>query len=148
VERDLSAIVDMVNEAFPSLEIITDLEEWLTGNFKPPCAFIQTQAVTEKGNTLTSYKVISDAGIVLHFQKEKAVYLPISTEPLRNILRREKYSYKGLTDGLFIDIDSDALDINTEKKDRAEITFRFEYRLAIPKPDVSKINDFEIEVDE
>lgn len=147
MEADLLTIVQLVHEAYPSLDIITDLEEWQKASFTPPCAFIQTQAVTEKGNTLTSYKVLADAGIVLHYPKDKGIYQPISTEPLRSILRRERYSYRGTPDGLFIDIDSESFEIHTEKKDRAEITFRFEYRVTIPKPEVPIINEFEIEVE-
>lgn len=145
MERDLSCIVDLVHEAYPDLEIMTEYEEWLAGKFQPPIAFVQTQAVTERGNTLTSYKVIADAGIVLHHRKEKGVFQPISTEPLRSILRRERYGYKGKTDGLYIDIDPSTLDIRTEKKDRTEITFRFEYTQVIPKESVEKINFFDIE---
>lgn len=108
-----------------------------------------TQEVTERGNTLSSYKIISDAGIVLHHRKGKErgqeVYEPISTEPLRQLLRRERYSFRGKTDGLFINIDNTTLRVRSDKKDRTEITFRFEYLVAIPKAPVEKINTFEIE---
>jgi hypothetical protein len=147
MEKDLLTIVQLVHEAYPSLHILTDLEEWQKASFTPPCAFIQTQAVTEKGNTLTSYKVLADAGIVLHHLKDKGIYQPISSEPLRNLLRKEKYSFRGASDALFIDIDSDSLEIHADKKDRTEITFRFEYRVMIPKHDVPVINDFEVEVE-
>lgn len=147
MERDLSCIVDLVHEAYPDLNILVDYDEWLAGKFQPPIAFIQVQGVTERGNTLTSYKVIADAGIVLHHRKENGIYQPVSTEPIRSIFRRERYSYKGKTDGLYIDIESKTLDVRTEKKDRTEITFRFEYTVPIPKPTVEKINTFEIEED-
>ncbi len=145
MERELSTIIDLVHEAYPDISILDSMEEWLAGNFKPPIAFVQTQEVTEKGNTLTSYKVISDAGIVLHHAKDKGVYQPISTNPLRSILRRERYSYRGQTDGLFINIDNTSFKVRSEKKDRTEITFRFEYTVAIPKPTVEKINEFDVE---
>jgi len=151
MDRALSCIIDLVNEAYPNLAILDSLDVWLAGKFQPPVAFIQTQEVTEKGNTLTSYKVISDAGIVLHHPKVKVggheVYEPISTESLRQLLRRERYSYRGKTDGLFINIDSTTFRVRTDKKDRTEITFRFEYTVPIPKPTVEKINTFEIEED-
>lgn len=149
--RELSCIIDLVNEAYPDLAILDSLDVWLSGKFQPPIAFVQTQEVTERGNTLTSYKVISDAGIVLHHRKKKIggqeVYEPISTEPLRQLLRRERYSYRGKTDGLFINIDNTTFRVRSDKKDRTEITFRFEYTIAIPRPQVEKINTFEIEED-
>lgn len=151
MERELSCIVDLINEAYPDLAILDSLDVWLSGKFQPPIAFVQTQEVTERGNTLTSYKIISDAGIVLHHPKKKVggqeVYELISTEPLRQILRRERYSYRGKTDGLFIDIDNTSFRVRSDKKDRTEITFRFEYTVAIPRPQVEKISTFEIEED-
>ncbi|EMT54238.1 hypothetical protein I532_01490 [Brevibacillus borstelensis AK1] len=147
--RELSCIIDLINEAYPDLAILDSLDVWLSGRFQPPIAFIQTQEVTERGNTLTSYKIISDAGIVLHHRKKKIggqeVYEPISIEPLRQLLRRERYSYRGKTDGLFINIDNTTFRVRSDKKDRTEITFRFEYTMAIPRPQVEKINTFEIE---
>lgn len=149
--RELSCIIDLINEAYPSLAILFSLDVWLSGKFKTPMAFIQTQGVTERGNTLTSYKVLSDAGIVLHHQKKmvggQEVYEPISTEPLRELLRRERYSYRGKTDGLYINIDNTSFRIRSDRKDRTEITFRFEYTAAISRPVVEKINHFEIEED-
>ncbi|KKX56346.1 hypothetical protein [Brevibacillus borstelensis] len=147
MEKDLLTVVQLVHAAYPSITIITDLEEWLAGNFKPPCAFIQTQAVTERGNTLTSYKILADAGIVLHHPKVKGIYQPISSEPFRSLLRREKYSFRGTAEALYIDIDNETLEIDSEKKDRTEITFRFEYRVSIPRPEVTKINTFEVEME-
>ncbi len=145
----MSCIIDLINEAYPDLAILDSLDVWLSGRFQPPIAFIQTQEVTERGNTLTSYKIISDAGIVLHHRKKKIggqeVYEPISIEPLRQLLRRERYSYRGKTDGLFINIDNTTFRVRSDKKDRTEITFRFEYTMAIPRPQVEKINTFEIE---
>ncbi|QRG68596.1 hypothetical protein [Brevibacillus choshinensis] len=149
MNRELSCLIDLINEAYPDLAILDSLDVWLSGNFKPPLAFIQTQDVTERGNTLSSYKIISDAGIVLHHCKKKIggqeVYEPITTEPLRQLLRREKYSFRGKTDGLFINIDNTTLRVRSDKKDRTEITFRFEYLVAIPKAPVEKINTFEFE---
>lgn len=149
--RELSCIIDLLNEAYPDLAILDSLDVWLSGKFQPPIAFVQTQEVTERGNTLTSYKVISDAGIVLHHRKKKIggqeVYEPISTEPLRQLLRRERYSYRGKTDGLYIDIDSTSFRIRSDKKDRTEVTFRFEYKVEIPRPQVEKIQTFEVEED-
>ncbi|WP_409177496.1 hypothetical protein [Brevibacillus fortis] len=149
--RELSCIIDLINEAYPSLAILDSLDVWLSGTFKPPVAFIQIQGVSERGNTLTSYKIISDAGIVLHHRKKKEggqeVYEPISTEPLRQLLRREQYSYRGKTDGLYINIDNTSFRIRSDRKDRTEITFRFEFTAAIPRPVVEKINHFEIEED-
>lgn len=151
MDRELSCIIDLINEAYPDLAILDSMDVWLSGKFTPPVAFIQTQEVTERGNTLTSYKIISDAGIVLHHPKKKIggqeVYDPISTEPLRQLLRREKYSYRGKTDGLYINIDNTTFRARSDKKDRTEITFRFEYNVAVPKPHVEKINTFEIEED-
>lgn len=148
----MSCIIDLVNEAYPDLPILDSLDVWLSGKFTPPLAFIQTQEVTERGNTLTSYKIISDAGIVLHHTKKKIggqeVYEPISTEPLRQLLRRERYSYRGKTDGLFIDVDNTTFRVRSDKKDRTEITFRFEYAVAIPHKQVEKINTFEMDIEE
>ncbi|MED4581875.1 hypothetical protein P9578_03680 [Brevibacillus choshinensis] len=149
MNRELSCLIDLINEAYPDLAILDSLDVWLSGKFKPPLAFIQTQEVTERGNTLSSYKIISDAGIVLHHRKGKEhgqeVYEQISTEPLRQLLRREKYSYRGKTDGLFINIDNSTFRVRSDKKDRTEITFRFEYLILIPKDPAEKINTFEIE---
>ncbi len=149
--RELSCIIDLLNEAYPDLAILDSLDVWLSGKFQPPIAFVQTQEVTERGNTLTSYKIISDAGIVLHHPKQKVggqeVYEPISTESLRQILRRERYSYRGKTDGLYINIDSTTFRVRSDKKDRTEVTFRFEYTEAIPVQQVEKVNTFEIEVE-
>ena len=151
MERELSCIIDLVNEAYPDLAILDSLDVWLSGKFQAPIAFVQTQEVTERGNTLTSYKIISDAGIVLHHRKKKVggqeVYEPISTEPLRQLLRREKYSYRGKIHGLLIDIDNSNFRVRSDKKDRTEITFRFEYTVAIPRPQSEKINTFVIEED-
>lgn len=149
--RELSCIIDLINEAYPDLAILDSLDVWLSGKFQPPIAFVQTQEVTERGNTLTSYKIISDAGIVLHHRKKKVggqeVYEPIPTDPLRQIMRRERYSFRGKTDGLFINIDNTTFRVRSDKKDQTEITFRFEYTVPIPKPPVEKINTFEIEED-
>lgn len=150
--RELSCIFDLINEAYPSLDILDSLDVWLSGEFKPPVAYIQTQEVSERGNTLTSYKIISDAGIVLHHRKKKLVggqevYVQISTEPLRKLLRRERYSYRGKTDGLFINIDDTTFRVRSDKKDRTEITFRFEYTVPIPITDMPRVHTFEIEED-
>ncbi|MED4749947.1 hypothetical protein [Brevibacillus choshinensis] len=147
MDRELSVIIDLVNEAYPDLAILDSLDEWLSNKFNPPIAFVQTQAVTERANTLTTYKVIADAGIVLHHPKVKGVYQPISTDPLRLLLRKERYGYRGKTDGLYIDIDNSTFRVRSERKDRTEITFRFEYTAAVPKDAVEKINTFEIEED-
>lgn len=147
MERDLSAIVDLVNEAYPDLGWTANQDEWMAGKFKPPIAFIQVQEVAERGHTLSANKVFTDAGIVLHHPKVNGSYEKISVEPLRAVLRRERFGYKGKTDGLYIDIDSNSLDISTERKDRTEVTFRFEYNVVIPKPEVERINEFEIEGD-
>ncbi|MGG3871374.1 hypothetical protein [Brevibacillus laterosporus] len=145
MEKDLSTLVDLVNQAYPDLTIIVNLEEWLSGSFTPPVAFIETQSVTEKANSLTTYRVIADAGIVIHYLKENGYYKTVSSEPLRTILRKEKYSYRGKTDGLLIDINPSTLEVTNSKKDRTEITFRFEYLLTVPREKVEKINTFEVE---
>jgi len=145
MDRELSCMIDLVNEAYPELPILDSLDEWLVAKFNPPIAFIQTQGVTERGNTLTSYKVIADAGIVLHNPKVNGVYQPISTEPFQQLLRKERYSYRGKTDGLFVNIDSTSFRVRSERKDRTEITFRYEYTVPIPKDTAKKINTFDIE---
>lgn len=145
MERDLSAIIDLVVEAYPDMDWTSNMDEWMAGKFEPPIAFIQVQGVAERGHTLTSSKVICDAGIVLHHIKDEGVYHPISSAPLRDILRRERFGYKGMTDGLYIDIDRESFDVSSDRKDRTEITFRFEYKIPIPIPSVEKINTFEIE---
>jgi len=73
------------------------------------------------------------------------VYQPISSEPLRQLLRKERYSFRGKTDGLYINIDSTSFRVRTERKDRTEITFRYEYTVSIPKDTAEKINTFDIE---
>lgn len=147
--RELSCIIDLINEAYPNLAILDSLDVWLAGKFDPPLAFVQVQGVTERLSTLTSYKVTSDAGIVLHHPKVKRggheEYEAISTEPLRQMLRRERYSYRGKTDGLFIDIDSTTFRIRSDKKDRTEVTFRFEYGASVPQATVERINTIEID---
>ncbi|AKF92644.1 hypothetical protein EX87_02330 [Brevibacillus laterosporus] len=149
MDKELSTLIDLVYESYPQIGILDNYDVWLSGKFKPPIAFIQTAGVTEKGNTLTSYKVISDAGIVLHHRKVRdggiEMYERISSEPLRNVLRREKYSYRGKKSGLLINVDSTSFKVRTDKKDRTEITFRFEYLLNVPREKVEKINTFEME---
>lgn len=151
MNQEISCVVDLINEAYPDIDTFCSLDVWLSGKFNPPVAFVQTQEVTERGNTLTSYTTISDAGIVLHHRKVKIggqeVYEPISTEPLRQLLRRERYSYRGKTDGLYINIDSTTFRVRSDKKDRTEVTFRFEYTEAIPVQQAEKVNTFEIEVE-
>lgn len=148
-ERELSCIVDLLHEVYPDLPILDRLDMWMAGKFEPPHLFVQIQGVAVKGNTLTSYRVISEATIALHHNKvmQDGEYEPISTEPLRLFLLRERFSYRGRTDGLYIDIDSGTFRTRREKKDRTEVTFRFVYTMQIPRENVDKIKDFQVEGD-
>ncbi|MBA4534416.1 hypothetical protein [Brevibacillus halotolerans] len=143
--RELPILIDLFHEMYPEYDILCEQEEWLSTNFEPPCIFLQTEVVTEQLYSSTSYIAIVDAGIVLHHPKEEGVYQPITTEPLRRYLRKEKYSYRSSSSGLFINIDSDSFDIRTDKKDRTEITFRFEYIGSLDKDKQEKIQEFNIE---
>ncbi|RNB92001.1 hypothetical protein EDM56_04405 [Brevibacillus fluminis] len=148
-ERELSCIIDLVRAAYPGLPISDQLDLWMAGAFEPPLAFVLIENVAEKGNTLTSYRVIAKARIALHHPKriENGTERcdPLSPEPLRQLLVSERFSYRGPTDGLFIHIEGATFQVTKEKKDRTDITFEFEYTVPIPREQSPKINDFELE---
>lgn len=147
MDRDLSTLIDLVEEAYPDVPIISQLGEWMKGTFQLPSAFVMTQTVTEKGNSLTSYKVICEATIMLHYPLEQEIQVPLSTAVLREVLRRQRFSYRG-KNNLLLDIDPGTFNVNTEKKERAEITFRYEYLMPVLRERVEKINTFEVKEDE
>lgn len=147
-ERDLSCIIDMVRTAYPDLPIMDRLDLWLAGQFEPPLLFVRIEGVAEKGNTLTSYRVIAKAHIAIHHTRiihdGMEVYELISTDPLRQLLTREGFSFRG-TEGLFINIDGTTLQMLQDKKDRTDITFQFDYTVPIPREHVETINHFDLE---
>lgn len=149
MNADLSAIFDLVNAAFPELGTMKPHAVRLSPTFNPPVAVIEVEKTGQRGHTLTSDKVTAEAGIVIHYPKKHVngewIYEPISAEPFINVLRKEKYQFRGKTAGLFIDIDQSSLDLDTGDSDRLTITFEFEYIQAHPKNDVPKINTFEVE---
>ena len=147
MDDDRSVLKSLVQEAYPNLAILDSLEDWLAGRFTSPIAFIQLQGVMEKGNTLTTCKIITDARIVLQYPKVDEVYQPISTEPLRNVLRSNQYSYRGNSDGQWITINSETLEVSLERKDRTEITFQYETIKKIVQQETERILSFEIEED-
>ncbi|MGG1660829.1 hypothetical protein [Brevibacillus sp. NRS-1366] len=143
--RELAVLIDLVNEAYPDLPTVVNVDDWMAQRFESPIAFLLTQGVMETGNSLTSYQVVAEAAIVLHYPKADGVYQPISTEPLREFLRHKQFSYQGKPNGLTIEIDSSTLRIWRDKKDRIEIAFRFTYNVSVPKEVTEKINVFDIE---
>jgi len=145
MERELSVLSDLIKESYPHLPILVNVDDWMAQRFQAPVAFLLTQGVMETGSSLTSYQVVSEAAIVLHYPKVDGVYQPISIEPLRQLLRRLHFSYRGKDDDLTIELDSTSLRIWRDKRDRAEITFRFTYKATVPKDAVDKINIFDIE---
>lgn len=145
MERELSVLRDLIEESYPHLPILVNVDDWMAQRFQAPVAFLLTQGVMETGSSLTSYQVVSEAAIVLHYPKVDGVYQPISIEPLRQLLRRLHFSYRGKNDDLTIELDSTSLRIWRDKRDRAEITFRFTYKATVPKDAVDKINIFDIE---
>lgn len=144
MDRELEVLLDLMNEAYPDLSSIVNVDDWMAQRFVPPAAFLLTQGVMETANTLTSYQVVAEAAIVLHYPKVDGVYRPVSVEPLRELLRQRQFCYRGKPDGLPIEIDSSTLRIWRDKKDRSEIMFRFTYNVSRPKEMAEKINIFEI----
>ncbi|MED1788492.1 hypothetical protein P4V47_13500 [Brevibacillus laterosporus] len=146
MDRDLSTLVDLVEEAYPNIPIISQLGEWMKGTFQLPSAFVMTQTITEKGNSLTSYKVICEATIMLHYPLEQEKHVPLSIAVLRDLLRKQRYSYRS-KNKLLLDIDPSTFTVNTEKKERAEITFRYEYLMPVRREQVDKITIFDVKED-
>lgn len=146
MDRDLSTLIDLVQEAYPQISIISQLGEWMEGTFSLPSAFVMTQTISEKGNSLTSYKVICEATIMLHYPLEQEKQVPLSTGVLRDLLRKQRYSYRG-KNKLLLDIDPNTFSVNTEKKERAEIIFRYEYLMPVRREQVEKIAIFDVKED-
>ncbi|MED0735667.1 hypothetical protein [Aneurinibacillus thermoaerophilus] len=150
MDKFLDAVINLAHEAYPEQEKLVDYEEWLAGKFEPPCLFIQVQHVGEKANTLTSSMTVYDAGMVIHFPKSRqGVFQPVSLEPLTAILRRERFQYPTYVneERILLNIDPDSYKIRLgDRKDRAEVTFRFEVTVKIPVPQVDKIEEFDIEM--
>ena len=145
MERDVATLVDLVNQAYPTLPVMTNLEEWMSSLIENELIFVQRTAVTEKGNSLTSTKVLTEAIIVLHYPKRDGKYQPLSVSPLSNILRNGRFSYRGTTTGLLIDVDPSTLRIDSTRRDRTEITFRFEYLQPVVRDQIEKIQEFMVE---
>lgn len=145
----LDAVINLAHEAYPDLRKLKDYEEWLARKFEPPCLFIQVQHVSERACTLMSNRVVYDAGIVVHFPKEKGVFKPISLMPLTSILRRERFQYPTYVNGerVLLNIEQDTYQIRPgERKDRAEVSFRFDVAVPIPEPAHEHIEEFDIEM--
>jgi len=145
MERERAVLVDLVREAYPQLETLVNLDQWMSGSFSSPIIFVTAQGVSEKAKSLTSYTAVADAGLVLHYPLVEGFYQPLSAEPLRRLLRQKGYSFHGQSSDLLIDIDSSTFRIWNDRRDRTEITFRFTYHVAVPKQPEAKINTFEIE---
>lgn len=145
MERERAVLVDLVRKAYPQLETLVNLDQWMTGSFSSPIIFVTAQGVSEKAKSLTTYTAVADAGIVLHYPLVEGFYQPLSVEPLRRLLRQKGYSFRGQNSDLLIDIDSSTFRIWNDRRDRTEITFRFSYHVVVPKQPEAKINTFEIE---
>ncbi|MCC8438411.1 hypothetical protein HP567_028140 [Brevibacillus sp. M2.1A] len=145
MDRELAVLIELVKEAYPELATVVNVDDWMAQRFQPPIAFLLTQGVREEGRSLTSYQVVSEAAIVLHYPRVAGVYQPLSAEPLRELLRQNQFSYQGKSSGLSIEIDSSTLRIWRDKKDRTEIAFQFTYNVAVQRAATEKINEFDVE---
>ncbi len=144
-DRELSVLSELIGEAYPQLATVVNVDDWMAQRFSAPAAFLLTQGIGETGRSHASYQVQSEAWIVLHYPKTTGVYQRLSDEPLRQLLRKSQYSYRGTASDLSIDIDSSTLRIWRDKRDRTEIAFRFTYVVTVPKAAEATINEFEIE---
>ncbi|RNB59177.1 hypothetical protein EDM57_05330 [Brevibacillus gelatini] len=144
-DRELAVLTELIAEAYPQLETVVNVDDWMTQRFSLPAAFLMTRGIGETGRSHASYQVEAEAVIVLHYPKVEGVYQRLSAEPLRQLLRQSQYSYRGKASGLSIEIDSSTLRIWRDRRDRTEIAFRFTYIVTVPREDAVKINEFEIE---
>lgn len=147
MERERAVLVELVKEAYPELDTLVNLDQWMDRSFVAPIVFVTAQGVREEATSLTSYQVVADAGIVLHYPQVDGIYQPISAEPLRQLLRQKGYSFRAQPGGTLIEIDSSTFRIWNDQRDRTDITFRFTYQVAVARQPETKINVFEIEGD-
>ncbi|WNC14269.1 hypothetical protein [Brevibacillus brevis] len=145
MEPEISVVVDLVEEAYPGLATLANMQEWLEHRFEAPVAIVTTQGAGEVQSSLTSYQVEADAVIVLQFPLSEGIYQPLSAEPLRQLLRQKQYSYRGKTADICIEVDSATFRIWRDKKDRLEMTFRFTYHVPVPRESGEKLNAFDIQ---
>lgn len=145
MERERAVLVELVKEAYPELDTLVNLDQWMARSFSAPIIFVTAQGVREEAASLTSYQVVADAGIMLHYPKVDGIYQPISVEPLRQLLRQKGYSFRGQSGGTHIEIDSSTFRIWNDQRDRTDITFRFTYQVAVARQPETRINEFEIE---
>ena len=147
MERERDVLVELVKEAYPELDTLVNLDQWMARSFEAPIVFVTAQGVREEAASLTSYQVVADAGIVLHYPQVDGIYQPISAEPLRQLLRQKGYSFRGQSGGTPIETDSSTFRIWNDQRDRTDITFRFTYQVTVPRQPETKINVFEFEGD-
>ena len=145
MERERLVLLDLVKDAYPELDTLVSLDRWMAHDFVAPIVFVSAQGVMEREHSPVCYQVMADAGIALQYPQVDGVYQPISTEPLRQLLRSCGYSYRSRTGDTFIEIDSSTLRIWTDRRDRTDITFRFSYYADVAKAAVPKINQFDIQ---
>ncbi|MED0675867.1 hypothetical protein [Aneurinibacillus thermoaerophilus] len=153
------AWVEIINRIYPDLPVIRDKDTWLTGQFKRPSVFIETDLVSEKVHTPQSVRVIEDVGLVFHYdyekekEEDKGEPIPFDLSPFFLYLRQERYCVGPQKHGIMLVVDPPR---TREKSDQIEIICRYSYLLHIPKhtttpggKEIQKINHFCVEgVDE
>jgi hypothetical protein len=134
--------IEILEKVFPDLGILLDNATWLSGHFEKPCAYMETDAVSETAYSASANQVIEDVGIVFHFESAEN---PLDISPLRKYLRDERFCVASPAQGIMLNMESPKY---REHNDKIEMTCRYTYLVHIEKEPVQKIETFNIDAEE
>jgi hypothetical protein len=127
--------IEIINQAFPTLPILLDKDQWLNGKNELPYAYLEVESVSESFHSATANKLVEDVGIIFHFEPPTAFDL----SPLFAFLRKERFAVVSSDRQIMLIIDNPKI---REKKNRIEFVCRYNYLVSIPKDTVPKIQEF------
>lgn len=141
IEKGKAAWIEILNRVFPNLGILLDNATWLSGQFEKPCAYMETDLVSESTYSASANKVTEDVGIVFYFESPEN---PLTLSPLREYLRKERFCVASRTQGIMLNMESPKY---REYNSRIEMTCRYSFLEHIPKDRVQKIETFYIDAE-
>lgn len=145
----LKAWAELVREVYPTLPLLRDRTQWQAGEFERPSVYVETDIVSEKMHTPQSIRIIEDVGLVFHYdiermeESEQGEPLPFDLDPFFLYIRQKRYCFASKRFSVMLVMEPPR---TREKPDRMEVTLRYSYLLHVPKPDIQKIDTFDVSI--
>lgn len=131
MNKGYEAVRDLVFAVFPNIPQILSENDFLSKKFNPPCVFIETQKVSEKGYTMNTRMIVIDAGLKFFFPKKTTngtvEYQKYSVSNLSDFFHNSRYVFQSQTGDIAIMIRQEDVSMDESQPDSVEFFFRFEF---------------------